>query len=59
MKLTQINKTYRLKIKQNGKISIYTAKILDEDETHIKFLDKFNQEIIINKNYLQEVKCLN
>jgi hypothetical protein len=60
MKLTKPNKKYKIKIKQeNNKISVYTAIILEEDNTHIKFLDKLNKEFVFSKKQIIEAECLN
>jgi hypothetical protein len=59
MKLTKPHKKYKLKkLNENGTISIYTALILEEDDTHIKFLDKLNKEFVVLKEQIVEVRCL-
>jgi len=55
MKIFQKEKKYKIKSKnQNKKIKIYTARIIDEDNTFIKFEDKENQIIVLNKSCIME-----
>ena len=35
---------------------IYTGFILEENETHFKFRDKFNKELLLAKDSLKQVK---
>jgi hypothetical protein len=51
------NKAYKLITKNsNDKIKVYTATILEEDDFFLKFLDRENNEITINKDLILEVK---
>jgi hypothetical protein len=57
MRIFQTTKKYKLIIRnQNNKVKVYTATILEEDDTLIKIRDRDNKEIILNKNNIIEVK---
>jgi len=59
MEIFQKNKTYKVKIKNsNQKIQIYTATIIEEDSNFVKFRDRDNNEIIVNKVNILEVQTL-
>jgi len=58
MKMFQTNLKYKLKVKQKGKITIYTALVIDEDELFVKFKDKNGEEITLKKENISESKCL-
>jgi len=54
MKIFLVNKIYNLKLElKKGTISNYTAEILEEDDTHIKFRDKFGKEFTISKDIIK------
>jgi hypothetical protein len=48
----KINEKYILVFEIQGKILTYTARIIEESETTVKFSDKFNKEFEYNKRYL-------
>jgi hypothetical protein len=48
----KINEKYILVFEIQGKILTYTARIIEENETTVKFSDKFNKEFEYNKRYL-------
>jgi len=55
MKIFQKEKIYKIKSKNlNEKIKVYTARILEEDVNFIKFKDKEDQIIILNKSCIME-----
>jgi hypothetical protein len=54
MRIFLIGKVYNLKLElKKGTISNYTAEILEEDDTHIKFIDKFRKEFTISKDIIK------
>ena len=53
MKIFQLNKTYKLKLFLDGEISYFKAKIINEDETHFKFIDKFDKEFTYSKDTIK------
>lgn len=48
----KINEKYILTFEIQGKVLTYTGKILEETDSVIVFLDKFNKTLTYNKNYL-------
>jgi len=54
MKIFLIGKIYNLKLElKKDTISNYTAEIIEEDKTHIKFKDKFGKEFTISKDIIK------
>lgn len=58
MRLFKHNKKYKIVLELNGEISYFTAKIIDEDDTHFKFEDKFGEELVKSKDTIKSVKEL-
>lgn len=57
--MTKIGESYRiLLINDNGSLSVYTGKVLEEDDLFLKFQDKFNKEIIAKKLTIKRVEQL-
>lgn len=48
----KINEKYILVFEIQGRILTYTAKIIEETETTVKFLDRLNKFFEYNKKYL-------
>ena len=53
MRIFLIGKIYKLTLEINGKISYFTAEILEEDETHFKFKDKYGKELTKSKDTIK------
>jgi hypothetical protein len=52
MKIFFTGKFYKLTVKIENQISYYNAKILDEDDFDVKFLDKKGKTLTIKKEYI-------
>lgn len=54
MKIFLIGRTYNIKVEmKKGTSSSYTAEIIDEDDTHFKFKDKYGKEITLSKDIIK------
>lgn len=53
---TYFGKTVQIFVEIDDRTLIYTGKILEETETHFRFLDKFGKELLLSKQALQQVK---
>ena len=59
MNIFQINNNYKIVISISGKILTFTGKIIFEDDSFIKFIDKFGDEQGYSKNVLISWRNLN
>ena len=53
MRIFLIGKTYKLTLEIQEKISFFTAEIIDEDDTHFKFKDKYGKELTKSKDTIK------
>ncbi len=59
MEIFQNKKKYKLlTLTQNKKVKVYTARILEEGDMFVKFIDKKGKEITLKKEKIIEVKKL-
>jgi hypothetical protein len=53
MRIFILGKTYKLTLMIDDKLSYFTATILDEDDTHFKFIDKYGIELTKSKDTIK------
>ena len=53
MRIFLVGKIYKLTLEIGGKISFFTAEIIDEDDTHFKFKDKYGKELTKKKDTIK------
>ena len=52
----ELNSKYQIEIMREGQSIFYTGEILEEDDSMIRIIDKYNEERIINKNNIIQSK---
>ena len=53
MKLFILGKIYKLELESKGRTAFFTAEILEEDDTHFKFKDKYGKELTKSKDQIK------
>lgn len=51
-----LGKRIQIFVEIDERTILYTGQITKETETHFEFTDKYGQNLLINKNNLQQIK---